>query len=72
MVRYPVNASVGGIGVPVASGAEMLKIYGSVFTAELRCLVDDSAAKGPSALRIDAGGVTFATGAFTPATWAAP
>jgi hypothetical protein len=62
MVRYPLNASVGGIGIPVASHSEMLKVYGSVFTAELRCLVDDSVAKGSSALRVDAGGVTFANG----------
>jgi hypothetical protein len=62
MVRYPLNASVGGIGIPVASQADMLKVYGSIFTAELRCLVDDSVAKGSSALRVDAGGVTFADG----------
>ena len=61
MVRYPFNASVGGIGIPVASRAEMLKVYSSIFTAELRCLVDDSVAKGSAALDIDAGGVTFAS-----------
>ena len=62
MVRYPLNASVGGIGIPVAGRAELLKVYGSVFTAELRCLVDDSVAKGSSAIKVDAGGVTFANG----------
>jgi len=59
MVRYPLNASVGGIGIPIASRAELISAYGSIFTAEVRCLVDDSVAKGSSALSIDAGGVTF-------------
>jgi hypothetical protein len=59
MVHYPLNASVGGIGIPIASRAELIRAYGSIFTAELRCLVDDSVANGPSALSIDAGGVTF-------------
>ena len=62
MVRYPFSASVGGIGIPIANRAEMLRLYNSVFTAELRCLVDDSVAKGAAALRVDAGGVTFANG----------
>ena len=59
MVRYPLNASVGGIGIPVASRAELLKVYPSIFTAELRCVLDDSIARGASALSVDAGGVTF-------------
>ena len=62
VVRYPLNTSVGGIGIPIANRAEMLRLYSSVFTAELRCLVDDTVAKGPAALRVDAGGVTFANG----------
>ena len=62
MVRYPLNASVGGIGVPIAGRAELINAYGSIFTAELRCLVDDSVAKGSAALRVDAGGVTFGNG----------
>jgi hypothetical protein len=62
MVRYPLNASVGGIGIPITGRADLLKFYGSIFTAELRCLVDDSVASGSSALTIDAGGVTFAGG----------
>jgi len=59
MVRYPLNASVGGIGIPVAGPADMIKVYPSIFTAELRCLVEDSVAKGASGLSIDAGGVSF-------------
>jgi hypothetical protein len=59
MVRYPLSASIGGIGIPVANKADLLKVYGSVFTAELRCVVDDSVARGASALDVDAGGVTF-------------
>ena len=62
MVRYPFNASVGGIGIPIAGRAELIKAYTSIFTGELRCLVDDSVAKGSSALDVDAGGVTFAGG----------
>ena len=61
MVRYPLNPTVGGIGIPLADRAELIKAYGNIFTAELRCLVDDSAA-APSSLKIDAGGVTFAGG----------
>ena len=59
MVRYPLSASVGGIGIPVASRSEMLRLYDGVFTAELRCLVDDTIAKGAPALRVDAGGASF-------------
>jgi hypothetical protein len=61
MGRYPLNASVGGIGIPIGGRADLLKVYSNIFTAELRCLVDDSAS-GSSALRVDAGGVTFASG----------
>ena len=60
MVRYPLIASVGGIGIPIPGRAELIKAYGSIFTAELRCLVDDSVAKGASGISVDAGGVTFA------------
>jgi len=59
MMRYPLNASVGGIGIPIAGRADLIRVYGSIFTAELRCLVDDSVS-GASALSIDAGGVMFA------------
>ena len=62
MVRYPAAATVGGIGIPIGSRAEMLKVYDGVFTAELRCLVDDAAAKGTAAIRIDAGGASFGNG----------
>ena len=60
MVRYPLVASVGGVGIPIPGRAELIKAYGSIFTAELRCLVDDSVAKGASGISVDAGGVTFA------------
>ena len=62
MVRYPFSASVGGIGIPVASRSEMLRLYDGVFTAELRCLVDDTVAKGATALNVDAGGASFGNG----------
>jgi hypothetical protein len=62
MVRYPLSVSVGGIGVPVASRAEMLRLYDGVFTAELRCLVDDTVAGGAKALSVDAGGASFGSG----------
>lgn len=62
MVRYPLAATVGGIGIPVTGRGELLSLYDGIFTAELRCLVDDTAAKGAPALRIDAGGVSFAGG----------
>jgi hypothetical protein len=60
MVRYPLNATVGGVGIPIADRAELIKAYSSIFTAELRCLMDDSVAKGASGISVDAGGVTFA------------
>lgn len=62
MVRYPLSVNVGGIGIPIANRAEMLRLYSSIFTAELRCLVDDSVAKSYAALKVDSGGVTFANG----------
>ena len=62
MVRYPLSASVGGIGIPVASRSEMLRLYDGIFTAELRCLVDDAVAKGAPALSVDAGGASFGSG----------
>ena len=62
MVRYPLSATVGGIAIPIASQAELLRLYDSVFTGELRCLVDDAAAKGPSAIREGNGSVAFANG----------
>jgi hypothetical protein len=62
MVRIPLSATAGGIGIPVGSRAELLKIYDGLFTAELRCLVDEAAAKGAAALRVDSGGVTIGSG----------
>src|SRR5262245_4850096 len=62
MVRYPLSATVGGIAIPIASQAELLRLYDSVFTGELRCLVDDTVAKGPSAIREGGGSVAFANG----------
>jgi hypothetical protein len=60
MVRYPFTATVGGVAIPVTGRGELVKLYESVFTAELRCLVDEAAASGAAALQIDAGGVSFA------------
>ena len=62
MVRYPFSASVGGIGIPIANSAELLRLYDSVFTPELRCLVDDAVAKGPSTIRAEGSGLSFANG----------
>ena len=62
MVRYPPTVTVGGIGIPIRSRAEMLNVYDAVFTAELRCLVDESAAKGAGAIRVYAGGASFGDG----------
>jgi hypothetical protein len=62
MVRYPLSASVSGIGVPVTSRAQLMNLYDSLFTAELRCLVEEDAAKGTGAIRTGGGGITFAGG----------
>jgi len=62
MVRYPPVVTVGGIGISIRSRADLLKLYDGVFTTELRCLVDDSAAKGTGAIRVDGGGVSFGDG----------
>ena len=62
MARYPLSASVAGIAIPIASKAEFLRLYDSVLTPELRCLVDDAVAKGPASLRVESGGMTFANG----------
>jgi hypothetical protein len=62
MVRYPFSASVSGVGVPVANRAQLLNLYDGLFTAELRCLVEESAANAGSAIRTGGGGITFAGG----------
>jgi hypothetical protein len=62
MVRYPLSATVGGIGVPVASRAQLINLYDGMFTPELRCLVEESAAKGEGAVRTGGKGITFADG----------
>jgi hypothetical protein len=62
MVRYPFAATVSGVGVPVASRAQLINLYDGLFTAELRCLVEESAAKGAAAIRVGGGGITFAAG----------
>lgn len=62
MVRYPAAATVGGIGIPIGSRADLLRLYDGVFSAELRCLVEDSVAQGAGAIRIDGGGATFGNG----------
>jgi hypothetical protein len=62
MVRYPLSASVSGVGVPVANRAQLINLYDGLFTAELRCLVEESAGSGGSAIRTGGGGITFAGG----------
>jgi hypothetical protein len=62
LVRYPLNATVSGIAVPVPNRAELLRLYEGIFTAELRCVVEDTIAKGAAAVQIDGGGVTFGSG----------
>ena len=52
MVRYPPAVRVGGIGIRIRSRAELLDLFDGVFTAELRCLVEDSVAKGAGAIRV--------------------
>ncbi len=55
-MRYPATATVGGIGVPIRSRAELLTLYDSVFSPELRCLVDKST------FRVERGAVVFGEG----------
>lgn len=62
MVRYPFAATVSGVGVPIANRAQLIELYDGFFTAELRCLVEESAAGGAGALRTGGGGITFAGG----------
>ena len=64
MVRYPFSASVSGVGVPIANRGQLINLYAGLFTAELRCLVEESAAKGAGALRMGGGGFTFAGGSI--------
>ena len=61
MVRYPFSASVSGVGVPIANRGQLINLYDGLFTAELRCLVEESA-RGAGALRLGGGGITFAGG----------
>lgn len=60
LIRYPASANVGGIGVPISNRTTFLQLYDSIFTAELRCLVDASA--GGKDIRVEPGAVTFAQG----------
>jgi hypothetical protein len=62
MVRYPPAVTVGGIGIRIRSREELLNLFDGVFTAELRCLVDDSVAKGAGAIHVYAGGASFGDG----------
>jgi hypothetical protein len=62
MVRYPFAASVRGVGVAVADRSQLINLYDSLFTAELRCLIEESAANGASAIRTGGGGITFGGG----------
>jgi hypothetical protein len=62
MVRYPFAANVGGVGVQVANRGQLISLYDALFTAELRCIVEESAAKGAGEIRTGGGGITFAAG----------
>ena len=62
MVRYPMPATVGGIVISIGSRADLLNLYDGIFTAELRCLVDQSAARG--ATGVSASAMTFANGSI--------
>ena len=62
MVRYPFAASVSGVGVPIGTRGQLINLYDSLFTAELRCLVEENAVKGAAAIRTGGGGITFAGG----------
>src|SRR5687768_8940295 len=59
MVRYPFAATASGVGMPIANRAQLISLYDGLFTAVLRCLVEESAAKG---IRTGGGGITFAGG----------
>ena len=58
MIRFPATATIGGIGVPLRSRVEFLQLYDSVFTPDLRCMMDSGAA----GTRVERGAVTFAQG----------
>jgi hypothetical protein len=62
MVQYPLSATVSGVAVPVASRAQLINLYDGLFTPELRCLVEESAAQGTGAIRTGGNGITFAGG----------
>jgi hypothetical protein len=62
LIRYPASATVGGIGVPIGNRTVFLQLYDSIFTTELRCLVETSAANGSDIRREAAGAFTFAQG----------
>ena len=62
MVRYPFAATVSGVGVPIANRGQLVNLYDGLFTAELRCLVEETVATGASGIRADGGGITFAGG----------
>jgi hypothetical protein len=64
MIRYPMPVTVGGIAIPIGNRADLMRLYDGIFTAELRCLVEDSAAKGASAIRGEGGAFTFANGSI--------
>lgn len=64
MVRYPFPASVSGVAVPVADRGQLINLYDGLFTAELRCLVEESAANSGRAIRAGGGGITFAGGSI--------
>lgn len=61
LIRYPAVADVAGVNVPITNRMALIQLYDSIFTAELRCMVDASAGRGGD-VRVEAGAVTFAQG----------
>lgn len=61
LIRYPVAANVSGVSVPITDPAALTRLYDSIFTAELRCMVDASAGTAGD-VRVERGAVTFAQG----------
>lgn len=59
LIRYPASATVGGIGVPISNRTTFLQLYDAIFTAELRCLVDNAVGGD---IRTEPGAITFAQG----------
>jgi len=58
MIRYPATVLAGGLNIPLSDRTTTLNLYDLIFTPELRCLLDQSAAS----IRVDESGATLADG----------